>query len=120
MFINGSPVIGSTSFDTLETMVQAQLSAAAAAMRGSIQANDIYALMLAEALDEDRGDPAAVPLVHDMAGLALRDLQRVWALAAACRRHDAVAAAKLWSDTSPLHRRQLVATCRVAGLTVAP
>ncbi len=116
MFINGMPVVGSKSFDTLEPIVQAQLNAARAAMRGSIQARDIYAVMLAAAADEDRSDPAAVPVVHDMAGLALRDLQRVWALAAACRRHDLAAAAQLWSGTSPLHRRQLAATCRVVGL----
>jgi hypothetical protein len=121
MFINGMPVVGSRSVDSLAPIVQAQLDAAGVAIRGSIRANDIYAFMLTEAADEDRSDPAAVPLVHDMAGLALRDLQRVWALAAACRRHDLTTAAKLWRETSPLHRRQLAATCGVAGLaTVAP
>ncbi len=120
IFFNGVPVIGAKSFQMLEAIVLAQLDSAAGALRRSVKAADIYALALAEATDEDRGDPAAVPVVKDVAGLALRDLQRFWALAAACRRGDRAAANALWAGTSELHRRQLQATCAAAGVVVAP
>ena len=120
MFFNGVPVIGAKSFQMLETIVLAQLDSAAGAIRRSVKAADIYPLALAEATDEDRGDPAAVPVVKDVAGLALRDLQQFWALAAACRRRDGFSATTLWNGTSEFHRRQLHATCAAAGIHTGP
>ncbi|MBP9086294.1 MAG: thioredoxin domain-containing protein [Kofleriaceae bacterium] len=120
MFFNGVPVVGAKSFPMLEAIVLAHIETASAAIRRNVKASDIYALALAEAKDEDRGDPAAVPVVKDVAGLALRDLQRGWALAAACRRVDIAAASALWSGMAQVHRRQLQATCGAAGVVLAP
>jgi len=115
MFVNGQPVIGSRDIAAMETIVQAHLDRARAAVTAGLGAGDIYALVMSSAIGIERSDPSRVP---DVAGITIapRPEDRVRSIAAACRQRDAKRATELARGLSGVVHTRVSAVCATAGI----
>jgi protein-disulfide isomerase len=115
MFINGQPIIGARDEAGLDKIIDAHLAHARTAVRGGIAPGDLYALFMSAAIGVDRADPTRIPepaAVH----IALRAEDRGRAVAAACRRRDAVRALELAAGLAGDARRRAVLVCAAGGI----
>ncbi len=115
MFINGQPVIGAREYSKMETIVKAHLDRARAAVAAGLAANDIYALVMSNAIGLERSDPSRVP---DVAGITIapRPEDRVRSIAAACRMRDRARATELARGLATPLRSRVSAVCATAGI----
>ena len=114
-FINGKPLVGSKSFETVKQLVDEQLAQARSVVRGGIAPKDYYAVVMSGAVGADRADPASIP---DLGGMrvALRADDRSRAVAAACRRRDGTRARELAAGLTGAPRRRAVLVCAARGI----
>jgi protein-disulfide isomerase len=118
-FINGAPVSGARDAETMDRLVDAHLARARELVKGGIAPGDLYALLMSSAQGDDRADPSRVPsaaAIH----VELRSEDRVRAVAAACRRHDAARAAQLAGALAGDARRRATLVCAGAGIDLPP
>jgi protein-disulfide isomerase len=115
MFINGQPLVGSRDLDNLTRVIDAHLKNATAAIAHGLPKTDIYALVMAAAQGSERADPSAIP---DSAAVKveMRAEDRARAVAAACRRRDAVRAAKLAVALDGSAKRRIANVCAGEGI----
>ena len=114
-FINGRPVVGSQSAEVFDELVELQLARAKHAIAGGIASGDIYALEMSEAQGVERSDPSRVP-ASSVIHLVQPAIDRERSVAAACRRHDATAAAALAGSLDGEARKRAVGTCSDEGV----
>ena len=112
-FINGQPLVGLRDEAMLERIVVAHLDHAKDALSRGLKRDQIYPTIMSMALGEERADPAAIPeVVH----VEMRAEERVRAVAAACRRHDGKAAAKLAGRLDGNPKQRASAVCSGEGI----
>ena len=114
MFVNGRPIIGAKSFETMDALV-GTLVERGRAIAAHIPRADLYALVMAEASGSERADPSRVPLPTGVR-IALRTNERVRAVIAACRARDRARASTLAGDLAGPERRRLQHVCAAAGI----
>ena len=99
MFINGQPVAGARDAASMDRIIDAHLIQARAAIARGLPRGDLYPVLMGMATGDDRADPSAVPSDATVGHLELRAEDRGRSVAAACRRHDGVRAARLAEST---------------------
>ncbi|MEJ7602800.1 MAG: thioredoxin domain-containing protein [Kofleriaceae bacterium] len=119
LFVNGAPVIGSRDAAGLDQIIDKHLALTAQAVGRGIAAGDLYALLMVDAVGEDRSDPSRIPTVR-MTRVALRAEDRVRALAAACRRRDVSRARELADGLTGDPRRRAMLVCSAGGIDLTP
>jgi len=115
VFINGAPVSGLRDADTMDRLVDAHLTRTRELVAAGVARADLYALLMSGAEGDDRADPSRIPspaAIH----VELRSEDRVRAVAAACRRHDAARAAQLAGALADDARRRALLVCTGAGI----
>jgi protein-disulfide isomerase len=116
-FVNGTPVVGSHDADALEKIIDNHLEQTAQAVKKGIAPGDLYALLMVDALGEDRSDPSRIPNVT-MTRVELRAEDRGRALQAACRRRDVTRAASLANGLAGDPRRRARLVCTASGIDI--
>ncbi|MGE0548044.1 MAG: DsbA family protein [Kofleriaceae bacterium] len=119
MFINGTPIIGAQSLETLVRMVDVQLGRANAMVKNGVAAKDVYALLMSGARGVERADPARVPQ-DSVAKLAPRDDERAQIVMAACRRRDGKHAQHMAAGLTGAIRARATRVCATSGIDLAP
>jgi len=115
MFINGQPVVGARSPDDMDRILDAVFASAKGAVEHGIAKTEVYPLVMSMARGEDVADPSAVPtskVVH----IEMRALERMRAVAAACRRHDGARAATLAAPLTGELRHEAADVCTGEGI----
>lgn len=115
MFINGIAVSGARDAMTMDRLIDAHLARTRELVASGVAPGDLYALLMSAAQGEDRGDPSRIPsaaAIH----VELRGEDRVRAVAAACRRHDAARAAELAGPLSGDPKRRASLVCAGVGI----
>jgi protein-disulfide isomerase len=112
-FINGQPVIGAATEAFLDRVVQAHLDRAREAVARGLPRGDVYPVVMAMSVGEDRADPSAVP---ESAHVELRTEDRGRAVAAACRRRDAARAGRLAAPLAGDAKKRAAAMCAGEGI----
>ncbi|MGE3546067.1 MAG: DsbA family protein, partial [Kofleriaceae bacterium] len=115
MFVNGVPIIGAQSFETVTRVVDAQLDRANAMIKSGIAPADVYALLMSGAQGSERADPARVPQVA-AAKLAPRGDDPGAIVMAACRQRDAKRAQLVADGLSGAARMRAARVCATAGI----
>jgi protein-disulfide isomerase len=115
MFINGAPVNGARDAQTLGRIIEAHLARAREVVASGVAPADLYALLMTTAVGDERADPACIPSAAALR-LELRVDDRVRAVSAACRRHDAPRAAALAGMLAGDGRRRAQLVCAGAGI----
>lgn len=119
LFFNGAPIGGARDAAFVDRVVDAHLARAREVIKAGVARADLYAVLMSAAAGDDRADPSRVPSVtgHPVE-LRSDDLAR--AVAAACRRHDAVRAGelagKLTGKPADDARRRAALVCTGAGI----
>ena len=117
LFVNGMPVVGSRDEAALAKIVDRHHELTAQAVKKGIAPGDVYALLMVDAVGEDRSDPSRIPNVT-MTRVELRAEDRGRALAAACRQRDAARAAKLATNLAGDPRRRARLVCTASGIDI--
>ena len=94
MFLNGAPIGGARDAAFMDRLVDAHLARSREMIRAGIAPADLYAVLMTAARGDDRADPSRIPVIAAHP-IELRSEERMRAVAAACRRRDAVRAAAL-------------------------
>lgn len=115
MFIDGQPVEGMRDLATMSTLIDDHLARARSALTKGVSARDLYALAIAAATGAEWADPTRVPQVGAV-HITLREDDRVRAVAAACRRNDAVRARDVAAPLSPVGRERAASVCVAFGI----
>jgi protein-disulfide isomerase len=115
MFINGAPVIGARDFATIERFVDLHLTRSRELEQSGIARGDLYALLMSAAHGDERADPSRIPWPA-VQRIELRSEDRMRAVAAACRRHDATRAVELAAALDGPARRRAAWVCAGAGI----
>jgi len=115
MFVNGKAVVGSRDDAGLDKVIDAELARVRPVVQRGIAARDLYAVLMSDAVGDERADPSRVPDVA-AASIALRAPDKARAVAAACRRRDRSRAQQLVGGLTgaPLRHAQLV--CHILGI----
>jgi protein-disulfide isomerase len=115
MFINGQPVVGSRDNAMLDRAIDAHLANAKAAIAKGLPKGDIYALVMASAVGDDRADPSAVP---DSAAIKIemRAEERARSVEAACRRRDKARATTLAAGLTGSAKTRAASVCAGEGI----
>jgi len=115
MFINGTPIGGARDADFMDRQVEVHLARARELVKSGVEPVDLYAVLMALAIGDDRADPSRIPSVaaHHF---ELRAEDRVRAVAAACRRRDVTCAAELAVTLAGDARRRAALVCAGAGI----
>jgi protein-disulfide isomerase len=118
MFVNGKAVVGSRDDAGLAKVIDAELARVRPVVERGIAARDIYAVLMSEAVGDERADPSRVPDVA-AASIALRAGDKARAVEAACRRHDRSRAQQLVGGLTgpPLQHAQRV--CHILGIDLS-
>lgn len=119
MFINGQPIVGARKPEDMDRMVDAALASAKNAVDKGVAKNELYPLVMSMAVGDDVADPSAVPTSH-VVHIEMRALDRVRAVAAACRRHDGARATMLVAPLSGELRHEAADVCAGEGIDLAP
>lgn len=119
MFLNGAPVGGARDAQTMDRLVDAHLARARELIKAGVARPDLYAVLMSLASGDDRADPSRIPSLaaHHV---ELRADDRVRAVAAACRRHDAARTAALAGKLAGDARRRAALVCAGAGIDLPP
>jgi protein-disulfide isomerase len=115
LFLNGQPIVGARSPEDLDRIIDAVLANASSAVAHGVPADELYPMLMTMAKGEDLADPSAVPASRSV-HIELRAVDRMRAVAAACRRHDAARAAGLAAPLTGALRRTAVAVCTGEGV----
>jgi protein-disulfide isomerase len=116
-FVNGTPVVGSRDLDALSKIVDKHLDLTTQAVKKGIAPGDVYALLMVDAIGEDRSDPSRIPNVT-MTRVELRAEDRGRALQAACRRRDSARAKSLAEGLAGDPRRRARLVCTASGIDI--
>jgi protein-disulfide isomerase len=114
-FLNGMPVGGARDAQTMERLVEAHLARSRGMLRAGVTRADLYAVLMTLATGDDLADPSRIPSIvgHHV---ELRGEDRMRAVAAACRRHDAARVAELAGKLAGDPRRRATLVCAGAGI----
>jgi protein-disulfide isomerase len=115
MFLNGMPVGGARDAQTMERLVEAHLARSAGMLKAGVTRADLYAVLMTLATGDDLADPSRIPSIVDHR-IELRGEDRMRAVAAACRRHDAARVAELAGKLAGDPRRRATLVCAGAGI----
>jgi len=115
MFVNGMPVGGARDAQTMERLVDAHLARSQGMLRAGVARADLYAVLMTLATGADLADPSRIPSIVDH-HVELRGDDRMRAVAAACRRHDAARVAELAGKLAGDPRRRAALVCAGAGI----
>jgi protein-disulfide isomerase len=115
MFINGIAVGGARDAMTMDRLVEAHLARTGELVAHGVAPGDLYALLMSAAQGEERGDPSRIPSAA-AAHVELRGEDRVRAVSAACRRHDAARAAELAGPLAGDPKRRASLVCAGVGI----
>jgi protein-disulfide isomerase len=115
VFINGQPIAGVRDLALFEKIVDAHLSYGKDMIAHGLARGDIYAVVMAGAIGDERADPAGVPdstAIH----IELRAEERTRAVDAACRRRDGARAAALARTLEGGAKQRAAAVCAGEGI----
>jgi protein-disulfide isomerase len=115
MFINGAPVGGARDAQTMERLIDAHLARSRELVSHGVARGDLYAVLMTLATGDDRADPSRIPSIAEH-HVELRSDDRMRAVAAACRRHDATRAAQLAGVLAGDPRRRASLVCSGVGI----
>jgi protein-disulfide isomerase len=115
LFINGQPIVGARKPQDMDRIVEAALASAKNAVDKGVAKADLYPLVMSMAIGDDVADPSAVPTSH-VVHIEMRALDRVRAVAAACRRHDASRATTLAAPLAGELRHEAQDVCAGEGV----
>jgi protein-disulfide isomerase len=115
MFLNGMPVGGARDTQTMERLVDAHLARSRGMLKAGVTRADLYAVLMTLATGDDLADPSRIPSIVDHQ-VELRGEDRMRAVAAACRRHDAARVAELAGKLAGDPRRRATLVCAGAGI----
>jgi protein-disulfide isomerase len=114
-FLNGMPVDGARDARTMEQLVEAHLARSRGMLKAGVTRADLYAVLMTLATGDDLADPSRIPSIVDH-HVELRSEDRMRAVAAACRRHDAARVAELAGKLAGDPRRRAALVCAGAGI----
>ena len=115
IFINGLPLVGSREPADFAKVVDTHFRIAAQVMHEGLPQNQIYAVIMAAALDSERADPSRVPTDPSIV-LAPRADENSRSVAAACRIHDRARATALASHLTGDARHRALQVCTGEGI----
>jgi protein-disulfide isomerase len=115
LFINGQPIVGAQSPEGMDRIVDAALASANNAVTKGIAKAELYPLVMSMAIGEEVGDPSSVPTSH-VVHIEMRALDRMRAVAAACRRHDGARAGSLAAGLTGELRHEAADVCAGEGI----
>jgi len=115
MFVNGRPVVGSRDEAGLDKVIDGELARVRQVVSHGLAAGDVYAVLMSEALGEERADPSRVPNVAAV-NVSLRASDKARAVEAACRRRDRSRAVALVSGLTGSPKRHAQLVCGASGI----
>jgi protein-disulfide isomerase len=115
LFLNGMPVGGARDAQTMERLVDAHLARSRGMLRAGVTRADLYAVLMTLATGDELADPSRIPSIVEHR-IELRGEDRMRAVAAACRRHDAARVAELAGKLAGEPRRRATLVCAGAGI----
>ena len=115
LFINGQPIVGARKPEDMDRIVDAALASAKSAVDKGVAKDELYPLVMSMAIGDDLADPSAVPTSH-VVHIEMRALDRVRAVAAACRRHEGARATTLAVPLTGELRHEATNVCAGEGI----
>lgn len=115
IFVNGLPLVGSRDPADFAKVLDTHFKIADQVMHEGLPQNQIYAVIMASAVETERADPSRVP-VDPTINLEPRADEKARSVAAACRMHDRARATAQASHLDGEARRRALRVCTGEGI----